>query len=167
MKPIQLLLILFLFPLVIVAQEGNEPGSASVSVNVSANVVATIDMVTLSDFNIGSVQPSQGEIIIDPGQDGGAALLMFSGSPNREIRVTYTPQVQLTKPDAPSLTAYYSLNGYPENEQGSSVPLEENPTTVTLSNDGEYYVWIGCRINIEQATSGAYDGDCAIEVEYN
>ena len=149
------------------AQEDGGPGRATVSVNVSANVVATIDMVTLSDFNIGAVQPSQGEIIIDAGQDGEAALLMFSGSPNREIRLTYTSRVQLTKPDAPSLTVYYSLNGYMDNEQGSSVSLEENPITVSLSNEGEYYIWIGCRINIEQATPGPYDGDFAIEVEYN
>jgi len=163
----RILFIISTLPLITLAQDEQELRSAMVHVNVSATVIESIEMLTLSDFNIGPVQPSQREIVIDPGQDAGAALLMFSGSPEREIRLTYTPQVQLTKPDAPSLTAYYSLQGYTENEQGSSVPLEENPATVSLSDEGEYYVWIGVRLNIEQATSGAYDGDCAIEVEYN
>ena len=158
-------MIFFMHLLPALAQE--TPGSASISVNVSATVIESIEMITLSGFNIGAVQPSQKEIHIDPGQDGRAALLMFTGSPNREIRLTYTRQVQMTKQGSEPLMAYYSLNGYSQNEQSSSVPLEENPVTVNLSDTGEYYIWIGCRLNIEQAISGAYDGDCAIEVEYN
>jgi len=148
-------------------QTPDTPNSASIHVNVNATVVESIEMVTISDFNIGPVQPSQKEINIDPKDDGGAALLMFSGTPNRQIRVTYTAQVQMTKPGSPSLTAYYSLSGFKKNEQSSSEIFQENPATVTLSNEGVYYVWVGCRLNIEKATSGAYDGDCAIEVEYN
>ncbi|MFH1850787.1 MAG: hypothetical protein ABIA75_00425 [Candidatus Neomarinimicrobiota bacterium] len=141
---------------------------SSVGVNISATVVDNIEMFTLNGIDVGTIQPSQLLVRLDPRLEQGAGTVKFQGRANSLIRVTYTQQVVMVNSITNhSLTVLYNLSGNPNFEQSASIPITENPITVSLSNMGEYYIWIGCFFSLDGITTGQYDGDFVIEVEYN
>ncbi|NQV38736.1 MAG: hypothetical protein HQ509_12125 [Candidatus Marinimicrobia bacterium] len=159
---------LILFQISVFGQETDSPLAASANVNVSATVVGAIEMVTLQDIDIGVVTPSMEFIIIDPGENPGAGLIKFTGQPSMGIRIVFSKTVVMVAGDGSTLTVQYLVNGNSNNEQGTSIPMEESPAQVVLNPDGEYFVWIGCQMDIREVVSGQqYDGDFVIEVEYN
>jgi len=148
--------------------ETDTPFVSSAHINVTATVLGTIEMITLQDIDIGVVTPSMEFIIVNPGEDQGAGLIKFTGQPSLGIRIVFSQTVVMVSGEGNTLTVQYLVNGNNTNEQGTSVPLEESPAQVALNNDGEYFVWIGCQIDISEVVPGQqYDGDFVIEVDYN
>ena len=165
---IRALLCLLLLSGTMFAQEKESPFSASAKISVSATVVGTIELITLQDIDIGVVTPSMEFIIVKPDEDQGAGLIKFTGQPNLGIRIIFSQTVIMVAGDGSTLTVEYLVNGNKINEQGTSIPLLESPAEVVMNNDGEYFIWIGCQLDITKVVPGQqYDGDFVIEVEYN
>ncbi|NQT96488.1 MAG: hypothetical protein HQ562_01975 [Candidatus Marinimicrobia bacterium] len=141
---------------------------ASIELNISATVVDFLEMITLSDIDVGTVQPSQMEIRLDPRLDQGAGLIKIQGRQSSSIRIAFTQQVEMVNSATNhTMSIMYNLSGNSLNEQSSSNPINENPVSVNMSSNGEYYIWIGCYFSLAGVTAGTYDGDFVIEVEYN
>ncbi|MBC8403502.1 MAG: hypothetical protein H8E14_18625 [Candidatus Marinimicrobia bacterium] len=141
---------------------------ASIDVKISAMVVDYLEMITLSDIDVGTVQPSQMEVRLDPRLDQGAGLIKIQGRQTTSVRIAYTQQVEMVNSTTNHImSVMYHLSGNTVNEQGSSNPISENPVTVNLNSNGEFFIWIGCYFSLEGVTAGQYDGDFVIEVEYN
>lgn len=165
---IRILSYLLLLPIIIFAQEEDSPSSASATVSISATVIGSIEMITLQDIDIGVVTPSMEFIVVKPGEDQGAGLIKFTGQPNLGIRIVFSQTVVMVAGDGSTLTVQYLVNGNNNSEQGTSIPLVESPAEVVMNTAGEYFIWIGCQMDITEVVSGQqYDGDFVIEVEYN
>ncbi len=148
--------------------QNSDPLSASVEVSISANIREYLETITLNNIDVGTIQPSQQEIRLNPRLDQGAGLIQIRGSAGTDIRVSFTQQVEMVNSTTNHImTVYYSLSGNDVNEQNSSSPIADNPTEAILNSRGEYFIWIGCYFSLDGVTPGQYDGDFVIEVEAN
>lgn len=140
----------------------------NVSVSISATVMDQIQMITLSDIDVGTVIPSEGILRLDPRQDQGAGLVKVLGRKNSSVQITYSNQVEMSNiASNTTLLVNYSLGGYRENDQTASEVYTTNPVAVNLNGEGEYFLWIGCSFSLKDLVPGQYDGDFVLEVDYN
>jgi len=161
------LLILFLLSTLIVSGQNSLNSKVSSSLSVSVNVTSRLELITISDINIGTVMPSQIQVLVDPINDQGAGLIKVVGARFAPLKLEFTNQVEMVNSLTEGiLLVKYGLSGSRINEQSSSFQIIENPTNITLSELGEYYIWVGCSFNLQNIESGSYDGDFGIEVDY-
>ncbi|MDZ7771879.1 MAG: hypothetical protein U5K31_03950 [Balneolaceae bacterium] len=148
--------------------QDNIPRSSSASAEVSANILEiNITLVTLRDIQFDRVQPSQGIISVNPVSNSNAGLMMADGSPNTPISVRFQRQVTLVhQTGVNTLQFEYQLSGYSERNQSASELVAGNSQNFRLNEDGEFYIWVGGRVDITNAVSGNYEGDLTVEVEY-
>ncbi len=145
------------------AQDGS-----GVDVNISANVIDQIEVITIADIDAGEIIPGPGEKVISPITDSGAGVLRIEGQRNSTVQVLYSKVVTMTNINATQpLIMNYQLSGGQESNQAESNIFQSNPATITLNEEGVYNIWVGCRFKLEGLVSGQYDGDFIIEVEYN
>jgi hypothetical protein len=167
---VNLLVILILLPLTAFSQEnggGSNSISASVSITATATVVESIEIATLSNINLGSVTVGALDIFVNPQNDDGAGKLLVSGRPEAMIRVIYIPQRELTRTGgAETLLFNYSLSGNINDNQVNSELIDPSRTDFRLGSDGRFFIWIGGRVDIQNAVFGQYEGEFAIEIEY-
>lgn len=141
--------------------------SFSGSISVNTNVLQSIDMVTLRNMTFGKIQPGQREVFISPVLDEKAGKMKASGIPGAPIRVSYLEEWQLTRSQGPgTLTFYYEVSGNKEDNQSASEILETDNRDLSFNSEGEFYFWIGGRVNIQNASPGNYEGEFTIEIEY-
>ncbi len=139
-----------------------------VNVTIAATVVDYIEMITLADIDVGTVLPSEDVLRLDPRTDQGAGIIALLGRQNASVQVSFSAQVEMSNVITDqSLTVKYTVAGNGENDQAASSLLTANPATVQLNASGEYYLWIGCEFSLLNLVPGQYDGDFAIEVDYN
>ncbi len=163
------LILLGLIPIRVFGQtNGTSNGiSASVSINATATVVESIEIATLSNINLGSVTVGALDIFVNPQNDEGAGKLLITGRPEAMIRVTYIPQRELTRAGgAETLLFQYSLSGNEDDNQPNSQLIDPSRTDFMIGTDGRFFIWIGGRVDIQNAVFGQYEGEFAIEIDY-
>ncbi|NQV15366.1 hypothetical protein HQ531_07900 [bacterium] len=165
MKKIKTILISIVLLVALVFGQGEIP---ELRVRIAATVVDYIEMTTISDIDVGTVIPSEDILRLDPRTDQGAGIIKVHGRENASILVTFSGQVEMVNlAGNTTLTVTYAVSGNQDNDQSGSELFTINPNTITLNNYGEYYMWIGCEFSLLNLVSGQYDGDFAIEVDYN
>jgi len=141
---------------------------SSTEINVSVIIKDYIEITTISDIDAGSVTPSSDILRIDPRTDSGAGIILLQGQKNKSVVVNYSPIVEMTHSESDMiLVVNYEVSGSEENIQSNSTIFLENPEVVQLSDEGEYYLYIGCSFSLEEIRPGQYDGDFVVEVDYN
>lgn len=141
--------------------------SNSVSVEVSAQVLDSIELTTLRNMTFENIQPSQNEINISPIQDANAGKMVASGIPNTRIRIQFMREWQLTNSRGGTpLTFYYQVAGNEIDEQSTAELLQTDNRNLEFNNEGEFYFWIGGSVDISEADPGNYEGEFTIEIEY-
>ena len=161
------LLAIFLFFLsspFLVAQD-NEGISAQV--NVSAEVIQSIELITVNSMRFGNTQPGQREIYVNPINSLNAGFMIAVGTPDAEFRLNYLPERELSQIDGnATLTFIYEISGNSEENQSTSELLELDNRNIRFNSEGRYYLWVGGRVNLENAAPGNYEGDFTIEIDY-
>jgi hypothetical protein len=148
------------------AQDQDE-ASSRISISASAQVVESIEMVTVRDMDFSPVQPSQQLISINPLSDTNTGKMIALGNADSQIRVSFVRERTLRHASGNStLTFTYEIAGNDEDDQSSAEILQTDNRDLTLNSNGEYFFWIGGQINVENAKPGNYNGDFTIEVEY-
>jgi len=143
-------------------------GNPDVKVRIAATVVDYLEMITLSDIDVGTVIPGDDILRLDPRNDTGAGMIKIRGRRNSSIQLSYSAQVEMVNLTTnTTLAVNYSVAGNTDNNQSASDTFTINPTTVTLNNSGEYFLWIGCEFSLLNLSPGQYDGDFVVEVDYN
>jgi len=146
---------------------GQDQKSSRISINASAQVVESIEMVTVRNMDFSSVQPSQQTISIDPLSDSNTGKMIALGNADSQIRVSFVRERTLRHVSGTStLTFTYEIAGNDEDDQSSAEILQTDNRDLTLNSEGQYYFWIGGQVNVENAKPGNYNGDFTIEVEY-
>lgn len=152
-------------PLQLVAQNGNN--SHSVNIDVNARVIESINLTTIRDMRFGDVQPGQEEIDISPANDATAGKMVATGTPESRIRVSFLREWELVNDrGGESLTFFYRVAGNTTDDQGTAEQLQTDNRDLYFNEDGEFYFWIGGRVDITNASPGNYEGEFTIEIEY-
>ncbi len=166
-----ILLLLLVFHRFVNAQTIQEnPGRASVNITATARVMSRdIELITISDMGILDASRLQDdlEVYINPIFDAEAGIMRASGAANAEIRVSYLAEMEVSRREGPgSLFFVYEVSGFPGDNQRESELLTETERELRFNEDGEFYFWIGGRVNLSNAQPGNYDGEFTIEIEY-
>lgn len=141
--------------------------SNSIDIRVSARVVKSIEMVTMRNMRFGEVQPGQQQINISSINDPNTGKMAALGIPGAQIRVSFVREQQLVRTDGTgSIIFTYEIAGNDIDDQSSAELLQTDNRNLQLNNTGEYYFWIGGRVDISDAPPGNYQGDFTIEIEY-
>lgn len=153
------------------AQNNGNGEPISVSIRVAATVQATTDMevsiVTLRDMFLDRQITRQGIITIDPLTDVQAGQMRAEGRPNSEVRISFLQERELTRiGGSETIMFYYDIAGNDIDDQPSAEVLDLDNRDFRLNEDGEFYFWIGGRVDIRNAVQGSYDGEFTVEIEY-
>lgn len=114
-----------------------------------------------------SLQPGQREIYVNPVNSLNAGYMIAVGTPDAEFRLNYLPKRELTQINGTeTLTFTYEISGNTEENQATSELLELDNRNIRFNSEGQFYKWLGGRVNIENAAPGNYEGDFTIEIDY-
>ncbi len=143
--------------------------SSSYTIKAQALVVdqTEIEMVTIQNLQIDDSMARDGIIHVSAQHDPEAGLLKILGKSGAHFRVQFNPEwvIENTLGDG-TLLINYELFGFQSNLQFASEPIDPAKRVMVISNLGEYYFWIGGRIDISNAHPGSYQGEFTIEIEY-
>jgi hypothetical protein len=162
-----LLIIALLIPPVQLSAQTVRISESVISVSVSASVQQAITMETISNINFGRVTPGMTEIYINPRSDNGAGVMRISGSPNMIIRISFLETRELTRVGGgESIFFRYEVSGAQAENQFLSEPMTRENRQISLSDNGEFYFWIGGRLDLTNITFGQYEGEFTMEIDY-
>lgn len=161
------LLVIFSLGQEFVNAQVNSDDSIVGRVLVSAQVIQSIELVTVNSMTFGNAQPGQKELYVNPINDANAGFMIAIGTPGVEFRLDYLNARRLTNVDGEGfLTFTYEISGNDLEDQDSSELLNNDNRSIRFNNDGRYYLWVGGRVNLENAQPGNYEGDFTIEIDY-
>ncbi|MCF7824529.1 MAG: hypothetical protein K9N35_10210 [Candidatus Marinimicrobia bacterium] len=142
-------------------------GNPEVKVRITATIEDYIEMITLSDIDVGTVVAGEDYLRLNARNDPGAGIIKINGRANASVQINFSAQVEMINLSSnTSLTVNYNVSGNGENNQSASDVFTTNPMTVVLNHNGEYYLWIGCSFSLQDLVPGQYDGDFVVEVDY-
>jgi hypothetical protein len=157
--------LVFLLPVILSAQTIRS--DSAIIVRVSTTIQTSITLETLANINFGRVSPGMTELYINPRTDNGAGILRVSGSPNSIIRVSFLERRELNRVGGgESLVFVYEVSGASEENQFISEPMRQENRQIVLSSTGEYYFWIGGRLDLAGISFGQYEGEFTLEIDY-
>jgi hypothetical protein len=145
----------------------NNDQNITANINVSAEVIHSIELITVNTMHFGNAQPGQRELYVNPVNNLNAGFMIAIGTPDAEFRLNYLPERELSQIDGNStLTFIYEISGNSEENQSTSELLELDNRNIRFNSDGQYFIWVGGRVNLQNAAPGNYEGDFTIEIDY-
>lgn len=140
----------------------------SYSIDVSAVVVENLQLVTIRDLDLLLSSVQGNVIIINPTTDTNAGLFKIKGSPNRVIRINFTPREIITeqKEGVGIVQAVYTMSTFGNDNQFASLLLTPGTADLRIGQQGEVFVWLGAEFDISQASQGSYISQFVLEMEY-
>lgn len=140
----------------------------SYSIEVSAVVVDNHRLIIIRDLDLISPSSEGSLIIVNPITSTYAELFKIQGSPNRTIRVNYTPRESIIEQnDAIGVVeAVYSMSAGWEDIQTASFLMTQGTADVIIGPVGEVFIWLGAEFDISQASQGNYISQFVLEFEY-
>lgn len=140
--------------------------SVEASINVSATVTSSIEVITLQGMSISEEDIENNELIIIP-INPNAGRLVARGNPNAGIRLNYVQTQELRNSQTNNLLIVeYLVSGNSTDEQQTSEPLSPEDRDVQFNERGEFFIWVGVRIDLTLAEPGSYEGEFGFEVDY-
>jgi hypothetical protein len=141
----------------------------AVSITASATVleVSEIELVTIKDMTVDETFAENGILNISPVTDMNAGELLVKGRANAQMRITSPNQTVLVNTSGQgTLIFYYVISGFwSDNKQASEI-LYAPDRILQFNEEGQYYLWVGGRIDISNARPGNYEGEFVLEIEY-
>lgn len=143
--------------------------SPSISIRATAQVIdkAGIEVITIRDMEIDIKSAVDGIIHIPALYDPRVGVMMIKGKPLAYARITYLVEMKLVNIyGSGTLLFKYEVNGFDANNQQAGEPLDAVERLIRFNGEGEYFLWVGGRIDINNAQPGSYDGEFTLEIEY-
>lgn len=141
--------------------------AVSATIRVDAVVTPSIELITVNSMTVGNMQPGQREIYVNPVNSSNAGFMIAVGMPDSEFRLNYLSKRELTQSNGnATLTFIYELSGNSVENQSTSELLGVDNRNIRFNEEGRYYLWVGGRVNLENAKPGNYEGDFTIEIDY-
>ncbi|MEX2600579.1 MAG: hypothetical protein WD355_02955 [Balneolaceae bacterium] len=151
-----------------VFSQNNEIPTVTVSVSaVIEESAPEIEVITVQTFNLRELEPGQQIVDIDPISSFRTGKLLASGQPGASFRISYLPTRELVNIEGTGMIFFeYQVTGNQIDEQDASEPFDTESPVLEFNTDGQYYIWVGGRVNLENATPGTYQGEFTLEIEY-
>ncbi|MGM0547602.1 MAG: DUF4402 domain-containing protein [Bacteroidota bacterium] len=147
------------------AQNGNNDNE--ININVSAEVISTVEMITIQSMNLSGAEAENDRIEIDPQNSANAGKMIAIGTPNSDIRVSYLEQRELThRQGSETLQFNYQVAGSTEDDQSTAELLDRENRDFEFNGEGRFYLWIGGNVDISAANPGNYEGEFTVDIEY-
>ena len=139
----------------------------SANITVNAEVIPSIELITVNSMTFDRLQPGQNVLYVNPIEDLNAGYMIAIGSPQADFRLNYLSERELTQVNGDATLIFtYEISGNTREDQETSELLDVDNRNIQFNNEGRYYIWIGGRINLENAQPGNYEGDFTIEIDY-
>lgn len=149
----------------VLAQNGNN--GHFINITVSAQIQSTVEIETRNNINLGRVSPGQEVVIVNPREDPGAGLLRVSGSPGMLFRVSFQESRELVRVGGGrTLMFTYEVSGAQTDNQLLSEPVTRENRDLRMSDDGEFFFWVGGTLDLQGDIFGQYEGEFTIEVDF-
>lgn len=140
--------------------------SVEASINVSATVTSTIEVITIQGMSISEEDIENEQLLIVP-INPNAGRLVARGNPGAGIRLNYVQTQELRNSQTNSLLSVeYLVSGNSTDEQETAETLSPEDRDVQFNEEGEFYIWVGVRIELSLAEPGSYEGEFSFEVDY-
>ncbi|MFH5833719.1 hypothetical protein ACG2F4_06220 [Halalkalibaculum sp. DA3122] len=138
-----------------------------VSIDVSANVISSVELLTLRSMQLSGDEAINEVIQIDPTTSANAGKMVAYGTPNSDIRISYLTSRELTRMQGTETLMFnYRVAGNQQEDQGSAELLDIENREFRFNQDGKFFLWIGGNVDISTATPGNYQGEFTLEIEY-
>jgi hypothetical protein len=144
-------------------------GQTSGTIRSAATVVEAtgIVLIPMKDMTIDEAGATDGILDISPVTDEKAGKMLVTGKPNTSIRLSYLDEMALVNTAGEgTLVCKYVLSGHRTDNQRASQLLDQVERVVQFNEKGEYYLWLGGKVNLSNARPGSYDGEFTIQIEY-
>lgn len=149
----------------VAAQNGDN--GRFITITVSAQIQSTVEIETRNNINLGRVSPGQEFVTINPREDPGAGLLRVSGSPGMLFRVSFQETRELVRiGGGRNLMFTYDVSGAQTDNQLLSEPITRENRDLRMSDDGEFFFWVGGTLDLQGDIFGQYEGEFTIEVDF-
>ncbi|MDZ7715680.1 MAG: DUF4402 domain-containing protein [Balneolaceae bacterium] len=140
---------------------------SDVSVSINANIISSIDLITIQSIQLSKEEAQDNIITIDPTTSINAGKMIAIGTPNSDITISFLERRELTRNQGTeSLIFNYAVAGNDQDDQSSAQILDQENRDFSFNDEGRFYLWIGGSIDISTATPGNYSGDFTLEIEY-
>lgn len=145
----------------------NSSQSVEAKIDIQATIVSSIELITVKSITVANLQPGQEEVYINSINDVNAGYMIAVGAPGADFRLNFERTRTLTQVNGDgSLIFEYELSGNNIEDQNSAEYIDEDFRNLKFNSEGQYYIWVGGKINLRNARPGNYDGDFTIEIEY-
>ena len=149
---------------------GSQAQERTSNITVSAQVVPSVsgvELQSLKSLTLSRDDAVDGIISINPGSSQNAGKMVAIGSPNSAITINYFQSRELSNSEGTGVITFnYQLSGNQIDDQNSSELIFQDSRNLRLSENGEFFIWIGGNIDITNAAPGNYSGDFTLEIEY-
>ncbi len=146
-------------------EEQNRP--QSVSVSITATVTNSIELTTIQTLELQNADIQNNIIDINPILSSNAGNMIARGNPGSKFSLDYLEVRELTNTRGTGVLFFeYRIAGNYIYEQNTAEILDPESRELQFNEDGEFYIWIGGRIDVTNAEPGNYEGDFSIEIEY-
>jgi hypothetical protein len=143
----------------------NEP--QSVSISVSAQVSSATELFTLQTVDFRYEDVEFNVLSIDPISNPSAGKMVARGMPESGMRISFLQNRELVNVNTNHVIFFeYFVAGNDLDEQESSELINPDNRDLTFNEDGEFYIWVGGRVDLSTAQPGSYEGEFNIEIEY-
>jgi hypothetical protein len=149
--------------------QANVKGQTSGNIRTAATVVEAtgIELIPMKDMVIDEAGATNGILEISPVTDEKAGKMLVTGKPNSSVRLSYLDEMSLVNTAGEgTLVCKYVLSGHRTDNQRASQLLDQVERVVQFNDKGEYYLWLGGKVNLSNARPGSYDGEFTIQIEY-
>ena len=141
----------------------------NISIRASASVidVTGIQLIPMKDMVIDESYAKDGILDISPITDDKAGKILVKGRVNSSVRLSYLNEMSLVNTSGDGTLVYkYSVSGFKSDNQRASQLLDQVERVVQFNENGEFYLWLGGRVDLTRARPGNYDGEFTIQIEY-
>jgi len=161
-------LLLFIFNLCIACSSyAQSSADTRVNVTISAEVVNSIELITVRTIQFDRSSGREESIVINPVNSGQAGKMIAQGAPGAAFRITFLRERDLVnRNDGEVLFFRYVVSGNSEDDQGTSELLEDDNRALRFNESGQYYIWVGGEVSLQNASPGSYEGEFTLEIEY-
>ncbi|MEP0713475.1 hypothetical protein [Algoriphagus sp.] len=151
-----------------IGQTVDDTRKASLSVNATATVTDNLQMLTIRNIDLIAPVVEENSILVSPISSPYAGMFKIIGNPTARIRITFLQRETLVESNDGfgEVKAEYSLSAAFEDLQIQSALLDRGEATISLSDKGILFVWLGANLDLSSALPGVYQSEFTIELEY-
>lgn len=143
----------------------NEP--QTVSISVSAQVSSATELFTIQTVDFRYEDVELNILSIDPISNPSAGKMVARGMPDTGMRISFLQSRELVNVTTNHVLFFeYFVAGNEQDEQQTSELINPDNRDLVFNEDGEFYIWVGGRVDLSTAQPGSYEGEFNIEIEY-